>query len=443
MIEMIGKNSTAKIMIDTVEAESLSMIQNILSHPACTNPVAIMPDTHLGKGIVIGFTCELNGKVVPSWVGVDINCSILGLNLGKIDLIDFESLDKYIRKNVPLGMDIRKNSDLKAVDFEKEFDWKKVNSDSLSFKRKYKEKFGIDIPLVTYDYDWFKEKCKEVGTTYKKVELAVGTLGGGNHFISLEKSSNGDVWLLIHSGSRNFGKCVCEYHEDAGEKKLKHKREVVWRAKLDEILADPTNIKNRSELIKNAKKELELDFSVNMRKSEYLDGQEAIDYLQDMIFVQEYANFNRKTMGKIILSYFGIEPIEVIHTNHNFIDFSDWIIRKGATRSYIGEKLIIPLNMRDGSLICVGKSNKEWNCSAPHGAGRIYSRSKAKKEIKYEDFVKSMEGIYTTSVSESTIDESPFAYKEAKLIENAIGDTCDILDRLVPIYNLKATEEVD
>jgi len=440
MIEMKGKFSTAKIMIDEVESDSVSQIQKILSHPACTNPVAIMPDTHLGKGIVIGFTCEMNGKIVPSWVGVDVNCSILALNLGKIENINMKELDDYIRKNVPLGMNIRQNSDIKAVNFERAFNWNKVNDDSLKFKRKYKEKFGIDIPLVKYDYDWFKEKCKNVGANYRKVELAIGTLGGGNHFISLEISSTKDIWLLIHSGSRNFGKCVCEYHENTGKRKIKEKREVDLKNKIDLILSDPSNLKDRPTLIKKAKEELELDFTIDIKNCEYLEGQDAINYLQDMIFVQEYANFNRITMGKIISEYFKITPLETIHSNHNFIDFDDWIIRKGATRSYVGEKLIIPLNMRDGSLICVGKSNPEWNFSAPHGAGRIYSRTKAKAEIKLEDFVDSMKGIFSTSISKDTLDESPFAYKDMNLIIESIEPTCEIIDRIIPIYNLKASE---
>lgn len=445
MIELKGKFSTAKIMIDYIDSQSMSMIQNLLSHPACTNPVRIMPDVHLGKGIVIGFTMEMNDKIVPNFTGVDINCAILGINMGKIEDINMVELDNYIRKNVPLGMHIRQRSDLNHVDFEKEFNWKKVNADSLNFKRKYKEKFGIDIPLVKYDYDWFKSKCSEVGTNYVKVEGAVGSLGSGNHFLSLEKSSTyGNVWLLIHSGSRNFGKCVCEFHENIGEYKLKQKRDIDLKNKINEILHNPNNHKDRGRLLAEAKASLDLDFCIDIKHAEYLEGAEAVDYLQDMIFVQEYANFNRSTMAKIILKFFDISSVkndEVIHSNHNFIDFDDWIIRKGATRAYKGERLIIPLNMRDGSLICVGKSNPEWNCSAPHGAGRIYSRTKAKSMIKMEDFVESMNGIFTTSVSEATLDESAFAYKDSKMIEEAIGDTCEILDRIVPIYNLKSSED--
>lgn len=425
-----GKNSKASIMTNNIDENSKEQIREILNHPACTNPVSIMPDVHSGKGIVIGFTMEMNDKVVPNWVGVDINCGML---YQPISLIDMETFDNIVNENIPSGMNIH---DKPIVDFEKDFDWDLVNNMSKEFSKKYKEKFGVDVVPVKYDYDWFKDKCKSIGTNHLKVECAIGTLGGGNHFISIEQSKETGVsYLIIHTGSRNFGKRICDFHNKKIENINNNGDDRIIKEKVAEILKDESNKKDRVELIKRVKMECIVE------PVDYLDGEDAIDYLFDMIFAQEYANFNRRTIADSIISSKIMAIGYHSQTCHNFIDFNDWIVRKGAIRAYENEQVIVPLNMRDGSLLCVGKSNKEWNNSGPHGAGRVFSRTKAKKVIDFDDYKNQMKDIYTTSVSENTLDEAPDAYKPKNEIENAIDETLTVTDHLIPLYNFKDDSE--
>jgi len=436
LIELRGKHSTAKIMRDDVDSNVLDMVSNILNHPACTNPVAIQADTHLGKGIVIGFTMEMSDKIVPSWIGVDIGCNVLSVNLGKLENVNYKDLDRHVRENIPTGTRIHDKS---PINFEKDFDWEGLNVKGKAFAVKYKEKFGKDVKFEEYTYEWFKGLFDKLNMKRKRAELSIGTLGGGNHYHEMGISKEtGDHWYTIHSGSRNFGKCVCNYHEDVAKETLKNKREVELANKMKEILSDNDNLQNRGRLIKEAKEGLGLNFETDIKGVEFLEGDNAVDYLRDMLFAQEYAKFNCETMLKIVLEHFNnVEIKDTIHSVHNLIDFDDWIIRKGAIRSYKGERMIIPFNMRDGNLIVEGKSNPEYNFSAPHGAGRVMSRTVAKKELKLEDFKEQMKGIYSTSVKTATLDESPGAYKDAELIELLISDTCDVLEHVIPTYNMK------
>lgn len=456
MIEMKGKHSSAKIMIDNVEPECVSMIQNILNHPSCTNPVAIMPDTHLGKGIVIGFTMKLGDKVVPNHIGVDIGCGIRASKIPAcydMEKIDMKTLDKLIRKKVPLGTGINKSPCKKdEIDLICEL----TNESFKDFLASYCTAEKRPLPEIKHfaDYKWFESLCKKIETTTHQVRCSLGSLGGGNHFIEIAKGETdfpllsvpNNYWLLVHSGSRNFGLKIANYHQNKAKITLENKRKMMEEKIKNEILNDSSNIKERANLIKNLKKKFENDPSVDLRHSEYLEGEDLFEYIFDMFFAQNFAKINRATITLTILQCLAEmtnqAPAQratiVVDSVHNYIDPQDLIIRKGAIRSYKDEISIIPFNMRDGSLLTEGKSNEEWNCSAPHGAGRVYSRAKAKQTLKLEDFQKEMEGIFSTSVRESTLDEAPMAYKDMSFITEAIEETCEIKNKLKPIYNLKA-----
>lgn len=374
-----GKYNHAKVFIDTIDEETVKQIYQFLNNPAFQNSqIRIMPDCHSGKGAVVGFTMTLNNYVIPNIVGVDIGCGMGMVPLGDID-IDLKELDKFIHENIPAGFAI--NGDTKF--------WKKL---SMTFY--YPE---IDrIKLIS-------EKIEQS----VNVEKSLGSLGGGNHFIEVDVDERGNKYLIVHSGSRNFGLKVCEYHQKQAK-----------------------NLMNEM-FIGDAYKNLEF---LPMDK-----GGE--DYLKDMRWVQKYAEYNREViLTKIMNFYFKKIPIQISNCIHNYIDMDQKIIRKGAISAKWGEEVIIPLNMRDGVILGVGKGNPDWNYSAPHGAGRILSRKKAKAEIKLEDYKASMEGIYTTCVSDSTIDESAFAYKDKQLIIDAIQETVEIKRVIKPIYNFKASE---
>ena len=406
MYELKGKYTNAKITIDNLESECLDQIRTFINHPGFTNHVAIMPDAHTGKGSCVGFTMKLNpSKIIPQVIGVDIGCGVLSVNLGQnVPEICTNKLDKKIRRNIPFGMNTYTMHDRWTVRMEKEFPWKQANNKLNDFRLEWEKTFNEKFPHIEYNYNWFVNKCKELNITEQRIVNSLGTLGGGNHFIEFGKSEKtNDIWLTVHSGSRNFGKMICEH----------------WQRKT----VNTSGIMIDKELY-------------------YLEGADVFGYITDMIFAQEYASFNRKRIAnnifEILKTDTPIKPIEEIESVHNYIDFSDWMIRKGGIRSYTGEKMVIPFNMRDGILICEGKSNPTWNCSAPHGAGRVLSRSAAKKQIQLEDFQKSMSGIFSTSVNQQTIDESPMAYKDCKIIENALEETAVVVDKIKTIHNLKS-----
>jgi len=398
MIEVKGKYTTAKIMIDSVDENCMSQIIEMINNESFNNPVSIMPDCHSGAGSVIGFTMPVGDKLIPNVVGVDIGCGMLSCNIGYVEKLDHIDLDQKIRDKIPFGMSINKKSKTRV---DKEF---------------------ADI-------------CKKINIDFEYAIKSLGSLGGGNHFIEIGKSvSSGTIWITVHSGSRNFGKKICEYWQDKAFARDKPNT----RSKLEEIKRlYPVNqwderIKEYKTLVKNIKPS----------PLDYLDSVNKDNYIEDMKIAQNYAQTNRHLMMRDILDILGSPiVIDLIETVHNYIDMKDLIIRKGAIRSYIGEKMIIPFNMRDGILICEGKSNPDWNFSAPHGAGRVYSRSKAKEELNLEKFEQDMKGIFSTSVCRGTIDESPDAYKDPKIIEEAIEPTAKILDRVVPIHNMKDINE--
>lgn len=438
MIELNGKFTNAHIMIDDVESECIAQVTNMINHPVFTEHVRIMPDCHTGKSSCIGFTMPMTDKIIPAVVSVDIGCGMLALNIGKELPLTMSKLDHKIRKRVPFGFDVHGQSSHDKYDM-KNFPWRDVKTLAHNFSLAYNEKFGTNHYFDGYDINWFEQKCKTISADLGRTVKSIGTLGGGNHFIEVGKDNSDNYWIVIHTGSRNFGKCVCDYWQNMASKVIRDQKNEEFRNRIEKIRQDYSGMEIKKK-IKEARKELGLDVFGNDKLSkdlQWLEDEHAMGYLYDMIFAQKFAEVNRMRIADIILDILGVEPVDRIETVHNFIDFRDFVIRKGAIRSYVGERMIVPFNMRDGILVCEGKSNPDWNCSAPHGAGRLMSRSQARKKLKLEDFEKQMDGIYSTSVVGSTIDEAPGAYKDASIIEKAIEPTANILFKIKPIMNMK------
>lgn len=398
-----------KIFTENIEHEALNQIYTLVKQPAFSDcKIRIMPDVHAGAGCVIGFTADLGEKVIPNIVGVDIGCGMLTTNLGNIH-IDFERLDNIIRKYVPSGRKVHEeeNSSVASDIIEK-----------LYCKEKLK------------NIDWLKRSC--------------GTLGGGNHFIEIDMDSNGAKYLVIHSGSRNVGKQVAEIYQQMAIDDISGKSN--FKQDSEKLIAEYKKCKREKEISK-AIKELKQSYETNTtkipRELSYLVGEHRKMYLHDMKLCQEFAEINRRVIQSIICYYMGWEvtkETERFQTIHNYIEHDTNIVRKGAISAKTGEKVLIPINMRDGCILGIGKGNEDWNYSAPHGAGRTMSRSKAKESILLEEYQKAMDGIFTTSVNTSTIDESPMAYKTMDEIIGNIKDTVEIVDIIKPIYNFKANE---
>ncbi|HJJ07610.1 MAG TPA: RtcB family protein [Clostridiaceae bacterium] len=392
-----------KIFTENIEEKAIKQIDELLEQePFKDCKVRIMPDVHAGKGCVIGFTADLGNKVIPNIVGVDIGCGMLCVELGNIEL-NLEKLDNIINKYIPAGRNIREQ---KLIDFEK------INE--LYCLRELKES--------------------------KKFNRAIGTLGGGNHFIEVDIDDEDNKYLVIHTGSRNLGKQVADYYQNLAIELCSGKEELF--KKKEKIIKEYKEQGRKSE-IQQALKDLEKEYKNNNpdlpKDLCYLEGKYREMYLHDMRICQEYASLNRCYIARTILLNMGKQIYQkYFETIHNYISFEDNIVRKGAISAKEGEKVLIPINMRDGSIIAVGKGNEDWNNSAPHGAGRIMSRIKAKETFKLDDFKESMKGIYTTSVVEETIDEAPFVYKSMQEIIDNIQDTVEIQKIIKPIYNFKA-----
>lgn len=392
-----------KIFTKNIEEEAIKQIDELLEQePFKDCKVRIMPDVHAGKGCVIGFTADLGNKVIPNIVGVDIGCGMLCVELGNIEL-NLEKLDDIINEHIPAGRNIREQ---KLIDFEK------INE--LYCLRELKES--------------------------KKFNRAIGTLGGGNHFIEIDIDNEDNKYLVIHTGSRNLGKQVADYYQNLAIELCSGKEELF--KKKEKIIKEYKEQGRKSE-IQQTLKDLEKEYKNNNpdlpKDLCYLEGKYREMYLHDMRICQEYASLNRCYIARTILLNMGMQIYQKhFETIHNYISFEDNIVRKGAISAKKGEKVLIPINMRDGSIIAIGKGNEDWNNSAPHGAGRIMSRMKAKETFKLDDFKESMKGIYTTSVVEETIDEAPFVYKPMQEIIDNIQDTVEIQKIIKPIYNFKA-----
>ena len=398
-----------KIFTENIEHEALNQIYTLVKQPAFSDcKIRIMPDVHAGAGCVIGFTADLGEKVIPNIVGVDIGCGMLTTNLGNID-IDFEKLDNIIREYVPSGRKVHEEEN------------SSVASDII-------EKLHCKEQLK--NIDWLKRSC--------------GTLGGGNHFIEVDNDRNNNKYLVIHSGSRNIGKQVAEIYQQMAIDDISGKSN--FKQDSEKLIAEYKKCKREIE-ISNAIKELKQSYKTNTtkipRELSYLVGKHREMYLHDMKLCQEFAEINRRTIQRIIcyrMDWKVAKETEQFQTIHNYIENDTNLVRKGAISAKMGEKVLIPINMRDGCILGIGKGNEDWNYSAPHGAGRTMSRSKAKESILLEEYQKAMDGIFTTSVNKSTIDESPMAYKTMDEIIGNIKDTVEIVDIIKPIYNFKANE---
>lgn len=445
MLEIKGKYATAFVMVDDVEETAINQIYNIVNNIITEGQkCAVMNDVHAGAGnAVVGWTMTLGDKITAALCGVDIGCGVLAICMGEGFTTNKDKLlafDDKIRNVIPMGNNIQQRSSVPSKYFEKNFPWKATNDLAKNFVVSYNKKFGTNFTGVEFSYNWFLNKQEEIGMR-QDAEMGIGTLGGGNHFISVEKSSSYDLsWLIIHCGSRNFGKCVCEHHMKIAKKNLDHKRNVVLHDMINDIKSKFSGDLIPSK-IKEAKKALGIDFDTNMNGMEYLEDQYAMDYFMDMIFSQAYAQFNRSTIADNILKVFGSKETDRIESVHNYIDFSDMIIRKGAISSYKNQRIIVPISMAYGSFLADGNSNAEWNFSSPHGAGRVKSRGDASRTLDLDEFKRQMKGIVSTSVCKGTLDEAPGAYKNPKVIEAGIAPTATIYDHLVPILNLKDKNE--
>lgn len=408
------------IFTDNIEEKALEQIKELLTIDVFSNKkIRIMPDVHAGAGCVIGFTGNLGDKVIPNIVGVDIGCGMRILNLGKVQGIDFHAFNEHIRANVPSGMIVRE------------------------------DKFGFK-PLVHEEMDIYREAKKLVTELrcYRdlkysdRINKSIGSLGGGNHFIELDKDDKSNVYLVIHTGSRNLGKQVAEIYQNRAIKHMTDgadEFEETIKRTIEEYKATGRRSELQGVIKKMRKSQQKTDPSLP-RDLCYVEGEAREDYLHDMRICQRWAILNRKLISLLLLKFFPNDSvIEEFESVHNYIS-DDNIIRKGSISAAKGERCIIPLNMRDGSLLCSGKGNSDWNCSAPHGAGRVLSRTQAYEQIKMEDFEASMVGIYSESVNDFTRDESPMVYKPADEIIANIGDTVAIDTIIRPIFNFKASK---
>lgn len=413
MLELRGKYNTCKVFTDNIENAAIGQLTALLNQESVANSkIRIMPDCHSGAGCVIGTTMTLKDKVIPNLVGVDIGCGMLVVKL-KEKRIDLPNLDSVIRKHIPAGFEI--------------------HSEPKTFKTR------IDIERL---------RCyPKANLNVMRAYQSVGTLGGGNHFIEIDKDSEGNLYLVIHTGSRNLGKQVAEYYQDLGYERIKaafndDKYEVEKKKLIEKLKAAGQAKLIGSELEKMRQKRCNDKPSIPYELA-YVEGQDFEDYIEDMKKVQMYAADNRAEIARLILKHAKLTEVERFETIHNYIDTDNMILRKGAVSANYGEKLLIPINMRDGSLICIGKGNPDWNSSAPHGAGRLMSRSQAKQSLTVSEFKKTMDeaGIYTTSVGRDTLDEAPMAYKPMEEIIANIENTVGIVQIIKPIYNFKAGGE--
>lgn len=401
MIILNGKYNSAKVFTDIIDESAISQIIELCSQSMSTgSQIRIMPDVHAGAGCTIGTTMTITDKVVPNLVGVDIGCGMETIVL-KERHIEMQKLDKLIYDRIPSGFDIRKTPHryTSQIDLKKLYCYKHINP--------------------------------------HRAEHSIGTLGGGNHFIEADKGSDGQLYIVVHSGSRHLGVETAKYYQEEAYKRLNKSSDEDVQKLIAQLKSEGRQKQIETE-IKKLKSTKRTDVPKHLA---YTEGELFEQYIHDMKIVQEFAMLNRQAMIDEIIKGMGLHVTDRFTTVHNYIDTDEMILRKGAVSAKSGERLLIPINMRDGSLICRGRGNLDWNCSAPHGAGRIMSRAKAKMSFTVSEYKKQMNGIYTTSVNSQTLDECPMAYKSIDDILGNIGDTAEILDIIKPIYNFKAGEE--
>ncbi len=401
MLEIKGKKNTAVCYAKVIEDEAIEQIRRMCDYALTEGSrIRIMPDVHAGKGCTVGTTMTVSDKVCPNIVGVDIGCGMYTVRLAEREL-DFPKIDEACHF-IPSG--------------------KRVWEGRM-------ERF--DLTLL---------RCYRALKDTKRLERSLGTLGGGNHFIEIDRAADGTCYLVIHSGSRNLGKQVAEIYQQLAVDL--HMGKETYFQQRDEIIRTYKEAGRRSEIqdvlkkLKNEFETQELDVPEDLC---WLYGTYLEDYLHDVEICQSFARRNRERMAEILLERTGMTAVEAFHTIHNYIDTQEMILRKGAIAAHAGEKVLIPINMRDGSVIAVGRGNPEWNDSAPHGAGRVMSRTKAKETVNLSEYLQSMKGIYTTSVNLNTIDEAPMVYKALEDIIDVIRESVDVVEVMKPVYNFKAS----
>ena len=399
MHEIKGKVSTAICYANIIEEEAVRQIRRMCDHEfTAGSRIRIMPDVHAGTGCTIGTTMTVVDKAVPNIVGVDIGCGMYTVDLGR-SAVDFEKLDEAAHY-IPSGMDV----------------WEERQE----------------------SFDLQELRCFRSLKDPKRLERSLGTLGGGNHFIEIDEAADGTKYLVIHSGSRNLGKQTAELYQRLAIDLNKGKE--TYLKKKEEIIRTYKE-QGRQKEIQAALEHIFWDMSETTIPEDlcFLYGEHLADYLHDVGICQHFARRNREKIAEILLERTGIAGGEAFHTIHNYIDTEEMILRKGAIAAHAGEKVLIPINMRDGSVLAVGKGNEEWNYSAPHGAGRLMSRNAAREKLSMDEYRETMKGVFTTSVNESTLDEAPMAYKSLEDIIDVIRDSVDIIDVMKPVYNFKAS----
>ena len=401
MFKINGKYNEAIVYASTAEESAVDQLKIICDMEVYKDSkIRVMPDVHAGAGCTIGTTMTLHGAVTPNMVGVDIGCGMETVMLKEKEL-DFAKLDAFIKENIPSGMNIR--------------------------DRKHK---NADLTRVS------ELRCIDSVEHLDKELKAIGTLGGGNHFIEVDKDEEGNLYIVIHSGSRHLGKEVAEIYQNLAYRQTNGITKEEINRKIKELKSQ-----GRKQEIEATIAEMKKSVTNDIPKDlAYVTDELFDDYIHDMKIMQEFADINRRTMMQIIVEGMGLTVVDQFTTIHNYIDTENMILRKGSVSAQNGEKLLIPINMKDGSLICIGKGNEEWNCSAPHGAGRLMSRSEAFRTLSLEEFEKQMEGIYSTTVNRKTLDESPMAYKGMEEIVENIEPTAQIIKTIKPVYNFKADE---
>lgn len=401
MLELQGKYNTAKVFTDFIDPSAVSQIIALCNQEFVSgSQIRIMPDVHAGAGCTIGTTMTISDKVVPNLVGVDIGCGMETAMIRERH-IELQKLDKVIQDNIPSGFSIREKP------------------------HRFCSQIDLGALICAKHVDLLR------------AEKSIGTLGGGNHFIEVDSDDDGNLYIVIHSGSRHLGVEVAKYYQEAGYNALNSVCDVDTQKMISEM-----KVSGRSREIQKMLKILKKSRKSSIPKPlAYVEGDLFAAYIHDMKIVQRYAELNRAAMLDTIVKAMKIHIIDQFTTIHNYIDTDAMILRKGAVSAKQGERLLIPINMRDGSLVCIGKGNLDWNCSAPHGAGRKMSRSQAKESFTVHEFKKQMSGVYTTSVNQSTLDECPMAYKSMDDIVGNIAPTADIEKIIKPIYNFKAGDE--
>ena len=401
MIELQGKYNTAKIFTDVVDEASIAQVIELCNQEfAAGSRIRMMPDIHAGAGCTVGTTMTVSDRIVPNLVGVDIGCGMYTLKL-KEKHIELQKLDKVIREKIPSGFGVRSKPHALAGEAE------------LSSLRCIK------------------------AVNPARAELSIGSLGGGNHFIEVDKDESGALYLVIHSGSRHLGVEVAGYYQKRGYDRLNRCDEAAMRRLAEELKAAGKQKQIEAELTKwkSTKR------TAVPKHLAYVEGEDFENYLHDMEIVQAFAELNRRAIAAQIVKSLKLHVVDDFTTVHNYIDVKSRILRKGSVSAQKGERLLIPINMRDGSLLCIRKGNEDWNCSAPHGAGRLMSRAQAKQSFTVSEFKKQMAGIYTTSVGADTLDECPMTYKSMEDIAGNISPTVEIISVMKPIYNFKAGAE--